>query len=389
MEDQFTKFATALTEHLLTQEPSLHAHPIHKHKLLAARGKDVMAHLNLTPFITTPAEVSAFNLFAKVTDPASFIAAYHAARASTVFETDIPAITNKVSPYAQQFLDNILASAKFLSTEQVMIISDWVKNLDIYCAVKAIESLLNSKADIALLEVAHKRGWNVHFDHLAIRCGCQKNRDAEQVAELLIEKHGYTASQVTAEAYYQFPDGWNAYPLYKILENGQVLRLFVDQSDDDHPNQIIQHWNKVYGFTAHHLAMRATMLNGNQRVAVPLDDVMQALQQHGINILTPTGQYTAGLLLQVFTTPEKNTKIPQDIKQELASYNKNLETVIENGKLLELVSRKEMDLDFAERLLALYGLKFDPDNPLHSAPVYQYFLPVQAQHVIKSSQAVA
>lgn len=388
MQDQFDQFASDLADHLLAHDSSLQANPDHKQKLQAARNKDEMATLDLTPFIATPSEASAYQFFTDVTDSKSFIAAYHAARASAVFESDIPDITTKVSPFAQQFLDDILASAAMLTPQQVTIISDWVKNLDVYCAIKAIESLLNSKADIALLELAHDHGWNIHFDHLAIRCGSKKNRDAEQVADLLIKQHGYVASQVTTEAYYQFSDGWNAYPLYKILNNGQVLRLFIDQSDDDHPYQIIQHWNMVYGFTAHHLAMRATTLNPKGRIAIPLNDIIQQLQKRGINIMTPTGQYTSGLLLQVFTSPERNNKVPQVIKQTLATIGKKLETVIENGKLLELVSRKEMDLIFAERLFALYGLSFDPTNPLHSAPVYQYFLPAQAQHVIESSQAV-
>ena len=389
MEEQFNHFAAALADHLLTQERALQAHPGHKQQIQAFRCKDELATLDLTPFIATPSEVSGNKFFAKVTDTASFISAYHAARASSVFEEDLPTIFKKVSPFAQQFLDNILSSAEKLTTQQVLIISDWVKNLDVYCAVKAVESLLNSKADMALLEIARDLSWSVHFDHLAIRCGSKRNRDAEQVAELLINEHGYVAAQVIEEAYYQFPDGWNAYPLYKILNNGQVLRLFIDQSDDDHPKQIIQHWNKVYGFTAHHLAMRATKLHGNQRRAVPMDEIMTTLQKHGIEIMTPTGQYTSGLLLQVFTCPEINTKVPQAIKQELAKFDENLETIIGNGKLLELVSRKEMDLVFAEHLFALYGLNFSPTNPLHSAPVYQYFLPAQAQHVIKSSQVVA
>jgi len=388
MEEQFIRFASDLAKQLLTQEQSLHADPQYQQKLRASRSKDDLATLDLTPFIATASNVSAYKFFDKVKDPASFIAAYHAARASAVFETDLPAISDKVLPFAQEFLDKTLACAETLTTQQVMIISNWVKNLDVYCAVKAIESLLNSKADIALLEIAHNYGWSVHFDHLAIRCGCKRNRDAEQVAEMLIRDHDYIASQVTAEAYYQFPDGWNACPLYKILDNGQVLRLFIDQSDEGHPKQIIQHWNKVYGFTAHHLAMRATTIKGKQRVAVSLDDIMQALQKHGINIMTATGHYTAGLLLQVFTSPERNTEVPQDIKRELAKVAENLGAIIGNGKLLELVSRREMDLSFAERLFTLYGLKFNPANPLHSAPVYQYFLPAQAQHVIKSSQAL-
>jgi hypothetical protein len=58
---------------------------------------------------------------------------------------------------------------------------------------------------------------------------------------------------------------------------------------------------------------------------------------------------------------------------------------IENAKPIELVSRREMPLAFARRLYALYGLEFAPDNPRHSAPLYSYFLPAQAAHVIRTS----
>ena len=187
------------------------------------------------------------------------------------------------------------------------------------------------------------------------------------------------------EAFYQFPDGWNAYPLYKVLENGQVLRLFIDQSDAEHKTQIIQHWNNVYGYTAHHLAIRATMTEDGERRAVPLEEVMEALTKRGIKIMTPTGEYTSGLLLQVFTKPEINPSIPNDLKQSIAQHGEELNRMIENGKLLELVSRKELTSELAVKLFALYGLKFDIANDVHSAPVYQYFLPAQAAHVIRTS----
>jgi hypothetical protein len=265
------------------------------------------------------------------------------------------------------------------------MVGKWLAGLDVYTAVKSVESLLNSRADVALLEVAQQCNWNVHFDHLAIRCGSKASGDAERVVDMLKEHHGYVSTHFPEEAFYQFPDGWNAYPLYKVLENGQVLRVFVDQSDADNKTQIIQHWNHVYGYTAHHLAMRATLVEGGQRRAVSLQEVMDALGKRGIGIMTPTGEYTSGLLLQVFTKPEKNTAIPPALKQSVAQHSADLAVMIENGKLLELVSRREMSTNNARKLFALYGLKYDVNNPLHSAPLYQYFLPAQAAHVIRTS----
>lgn len=295
-----------------------------------------------------------------------------------------------VSDYAQTFVTNLFASAaESISDTQAELIAAWVKNLDVYTAVKAVESLLYSKADLTLLEIAASYHWTVHFDHLAIRCGTQGRKDAERVVDMLVQHHGYKPSQVKQEAYYQFPEGWNAYPLYKTLSNGQMLRLFIDQSDADNSSQIIQHWNRVYGYTAHHLAIRATTVNGHERTAAPLADIIHALQQHGVASMTPTGEYTQGLLLQVFTKPEKDPHIPQQLRTEIARWGENLNASIENAKLLELVSRKEMPSRFAQHLFALYGLEYQMGNPLHSAPLYQYFLPAQAAHVIKTSVQVS
>ena len=98
--------------------------------------------------------------------------------------------------------------------------------------------------------------------------------------------------------------------------------------------------------------------------------------------------YTLGMLQQVFTNPEKNRQIPHELKTEIAAFGEDLPETIENAKLLEIVSRKEMPLDLAIEFFTLYGLKFDVNNPLHSAPVYQYFLPAQAAHVIKTSTQI-
>lgn len=383
----FDTFAESLTRELTQQQPLYLNHPDNSSKIQVYSSESKIATLDLTPFEATPAPVTAHKYFDGVQSVKELLDAYASAKKDHLFEDDIIEATVNVSDYALQFLTQILDNAKqSFSDNQARIIAEWIKHLDVYTAVKAVESLLNSCADLKLLEVAPSKDWFIHFDHLAIRCGSKAHNDAERVVQLLTEYHGYTASQVNEEAFYQFPDGWNAYPLYKVLENGQMLRVFVDQSDADAPTQIIQHWNQVYGYTAHHLAMRATRINAKgDKKAVHLDEVMQTLRDNGIAILTPTGHYTEGLLLQVFTKPELNTQIPEGLKTSIVAVHPNLNKTIENGKLLELVSRTELPTAYAKQLYQLYNLEFDARNPIHSAPVYQYFLPAQAAHVIKTS----
>lgn len=382
-------FANKITKQLLATDCSFKAgdEPSQIH---IKGSESEFVTLDMTPFIATPSEVTAEPFFAAVNTVSELLSAYHAAKSSLPFEIDLPNARDTISAYADEFLASLLLSANStLNDAQAKMVAEWVKNLDIYCAVKAVESFCNSRADITLLEIAPRYGWEVIYDHMAIRCGSQAHQGAERISKLLIEKHGYVASQRPKEAYYQFPDGWNAYPLYKILKNGQVLRLFIDQSDANNPEQIIQHWNRVYGYTAHHFGIRATKLVNGVRLAVTLDDLIHALIKEGINIMTPAGHYTHGLLLQVFTHPEKNSNIPAALKAEVVAQAAQLEKSIENAKLLELVSRREMEPRFAWDYFELYGLKYDPANPLHSAPYYQYFLPVQAAHVIKTSQIVS
>lgn len=389
MGNRYAQFAATVVQDLLRDEHGLHALPGSATKIQVQKPDASVATMDLTPFAATPAPPTALPFFDGVHTVEELLAAYTEARHSLPFEEEDAQAMERVAPYARQFLETVLSRAKTrLTNAQAQLVADWVKHLDVYCAVRSVESLLYSRADLALLEAGRDLGWSVHFDHLAIRCGSRAHWDAERVEELLTEQHGYVASQVPEESFYQFPDGWNAYPVYKLLSNGQMLRVFIDQSDAEDRMQIIQHWNRVYGYTAHHLAMRATRLEGNQRVAVPLPDVMAALAKRGVGIMTPTGEYTHGLLLQVFTRPEKDTAIPAALKTELAKTDASLPQVIENAKLLELVSRQEMKTSHARQLFGLYGLNFDPVNPLHSAPLYQYFLPEQAAHVIKTSQQV-
>jgi len=335
-------------------------------------------HLDLTPFESLPQPANAAHWFSDTDNIEQLIAAYQQAKATC---TNEPAA--QVHRYAQNYLDSRFQAARTTYDDaDARLIADWVSQLDTYAAVKSVECLLDSQDNLVLFRIAAKRGWLVLFDHLAIRCGSAKHQHAEQVVTQLLQQ-GYVQPQLQHERFYQFDDGWNAYPLYKMLANGQVIRLFIDQSDADQPQQIIQHWNHCYGFTAHHLALRVVRHTGNHCEAVSLKEVISALAESGIQALTPTGFYTHGLLEQVFLKPHKNTAIPSDIQQTLSAIDPQLATHIKNGKLIELVSRRELPADMVPRFTALYDLK-EPPSPL-SAPIYPYFLPAQAAHVIRTS----
>lgn len=390
-DSDFTQFSRNLSKDLIEND-KFSSIPERTDVVQMTNADQEIVNIDLMPFKAKSQPVTASKYFGSVESVSHLLSAYEAAKSDFVFESDIDDAIAHVSTYANEFLQSIFQKAQHTLTDsQAKLIGQWLTNLDVYTAVKSVESLLNSKADIALIELAQERNWMVHFDHLAIRCGSKANRDAERVVEMLKENHGYVAPQLESQAYYQFSDGWNAYPLYKILDNGQVLRIFVDQSDAENKSQIIQHWNRVYGYTAHHLAIRATAYDNdsNTRVAVSLDEVMDALKKRDVEIMTPTGAYTEGLLLQVFTKPELNTRIPDDLKRSIEMHGEDLNKKIENGKLLEIVSRKELPRETAQKFFALYGIKYDPENPIQSAPVYQYFLPAQAAHVIRTSVQTA
>lgn len=358
-------------------------------KIQIPKPNNEVAVLDLTPFEAHPAQPDVEEYFAAVSTMAELEQAYQRIKKRYRFEDQLPGALSEVSDYAQRFIEALFANARReIHDAQAQAIAEFVKPLDAYTAVKCTESLLYSKADLMLLEIAAEQGWWVHYDHMAIRCGTQLRHNAEQVAQLLKTEHGYVASQIQGEKFYQFPDGWNAYPLYKILTNGQILRLFIDQSDGSSEQQIIQHWNRVYGYTPHHLGISALTVKNGEKQAVPLPQVIDVLSRHGVQAMQPTGMYTHGLLQQVFTKPEKNPSIPQALKNQIARVDEQLAVTVENAKLLEIVSRKEMPPVMAKEFFALYGLSFDADNPLHSAPIYQYFLPAQAAHVIKTSTQI-
>lgn len=375
----FAHFANEVAAHLQATETGWLYHSETPSALQTERDDRQLIHLDLTPFLGKAQPADANQWFADVHTLQALFAAYQQAKATCASEP-----SDHVHPYAERYLQARFSAARVNYTdEDARLIACWVSELDRYAAVKSIECLLDSRDNLALFKLAAHKGWQVLFDHLAIRCGSSTFRHAEQVIEQLQQQHGYVQPQVAHERFYQFEDGWNAYPLYKMLDNGQVIRLFIDQSDADDPRQIIQHWNHCYGFTAHHMALRVVRYEAGRCLAVPLLEVIEALQETGIASLTPTGFYTHGLLEQVFLKPHLNSDVPEDIRQSLSQIDPALNKTIENGKLIELVSRRELPADKAQKLLALYGISAGK-API-SAPVYPYFLPAQAAHVIRTS----
>jgi len=382
-----TDLASDLADYLQQTEPGLHACPQSSTQLLAGREHGQPVMLDLTPVTATPEPVTAAHWFEGVKTVQDLITAYESCRETGMVEQE-PA--HRVHAYAESFRRQIIERVRLaLNDDAAVLIAQWVAQLDTYCAIKAVESLLNSRADRVLLLIARQRHWLVYMDHLAIRCGSQQYGDASRLVDYCCRHFAYVSPQITGEDFYRFDDGWDAYPLYKMLENGLMLRLFIDESSAGFPEQIIQHWNHVYGYTAHHLALRVAHYRAGALTAVPLAMVIAALAGQGIKTMTPTGDYTCSLLQQVFTEPAHTADVPASIRQELSVYGKRLERVIENGKLIELVSRREMPTAFAERYFSLYGITYDAANPCHSAPCYSYFLPAQAAHVIRTSINVA
>ncbi len=376
-----TRIANEIADHLKAYSGMWQRHPDTTTRLLTTREDLQQISLDLTPFSASQTYDDASQFFDSVTSFDDLMAAYKKAKASKKFEP-----SDQVLPYAETFLQACFDRARQVySDEDAALIAEWVKNLDVYAAVKSVECLLDTKDNLALFNLARERDWTILFDHLAIRCSSTPGYDAKAIAEMLVEEHGYEHPQIDDELHYVFDDGWSAFPLYKTLNNGITLRLFVDQSDYGFPEQIIQHWNRVYGYTAHHLALRATRIEQGKKLAVPLADIINNPEDTGIKALQPTGYYTQGLLEQVFLKPHLNKEVPKEITSQLNALHENLGKTIRNGKLLELVSRRELQNDIAEKVYALNGLKYDPENPLHSAPMYAYFLPAQAAHVIQTS----
>lgn len=281
--------------------------------------------------------------------------------------------------YPSTFNAEMLKSLKWLNVQSHERIWNFVRHLDAYTAVKCIENFATNPEILAIFDVADEEGWDIHFDHMAIRCGTDSNNDSKFVSESL-KQYGYQPSQLTTQQQYVFSTGWSAYPMYKLLRNGEVLRVFVDQSDK--PAQIIHLWNKAYGFTCHHMAMRATKKVDCIRHAIPLSELTEKLNAKGVETMPPTGAATNGLLEQLFTKPQINDNLPQDLLDEAKAIDETFPAKLKNGKLIELVSRKELPVTMAETLMNAYDVNYLSQ----SCPIYPYFLPEQAEHVIATSQ---
>lgn len=327
-------------------------------------------------------DATALTFFSDITDAPSLIHAYHEAKKSLPFEEDDKQAYAHVSPYAHNYMMHALEAAQELKNNECQRIADFVKNLDIYTAVRSCETFFANHANLTLLHVAKEQGWTPLFDHLAIRTGSRSNDSAEYIADYLIEHHGYSYAPIEGQRFYEF-DNWSAYILYKQLKNGLLLRLFIDQSDSD--TQIIQHWNHAYGYTAHHLGLRCVQAHKKGLHALSILDVADKLKKRGMSIMEPTGLYTQGMLEQLFTRPQRDEALPLSLKKSFDRYDSHLFEVIKNAKLLELVSRRELPNNLKQIYFKEMGLIFEAENPLHSAVFYNFFLPAQAAHVIKTS----
>lgn len=389
MIDAHKQFGIKLAEWLTSHLPDIKINPHSPTQILLPRNNQnndqQWVAMELTPIRTAASNHTVADLFDNIHSISQIIDIYRHLKSTYLFEEQIESAMTQVHSYADQFIEQLIKrSLRNLDDKHARLIANWIKHLDPYTCVKAIESLLYSKADLQLLAIADQQKWNIHFDHLAIRCGSQANQDAERIVDFLVNHHGYSMPQIQNQRYYRFNDGWNAYVLFKILMTGQAILLFIDQSNANQPEQIIQHWNRVYGYSAHHLAIRITD-NLQPRNALSLEQIASLCEADSIRFLTPTGLYTHQLLEQVFTRPEQNKQIPESLLNEIALSGSTLPTVLLNGKLLELVSRRELPESMKKDWFNLYGITYQPDNPLHSAPAYSYFLPAQAAHVIRTS----
>lgn len=385
MNDYTTRIANDLANYLSANETCFTVSPENRSIVHLDMKNQETTSLDLSPFCGELHSANAESIFSGVITAEDLMNAYRYALDCFLLEDSIPGAITHVDLFSFTHINHLVDEGiSDISDQEAQRIAKWLQSLDIYSALKSLESLLNNKADRVMLEVAEEQGWSLIFDHLAIRCGSEKRGDARRIVDFLCSKYGYSPAISVAEQHYRFAEGWDAYLLYKQLNNGLLLRLFVDESSKGHDKQIIQYWNWVYGYTAHHLAVRAIKKSHSNWKSVPLSEFISAMTDKGVKSLAPTGSYTQGLLEQVFTQPSL-VLIPEYIEKELQVIDPDLSRLVRNGKLIELVSRREMPLEFVERLYLVHGIEFEADNPLHTSPMYTYFLPAQAAHVIRTS----
>ncbi len=371
-----------ITDWLMTQNTAferdainpaqLHFYPTHN------RYAGLKVSFNLSP-VDLPLEVAdAQQQFQQVQTINSLISQYWEVRRTHHFEHDIPAAMDNIHPWADDFLEALMASASAHFTDQdACLIAKFVSTLDSYAAIKTIESLLNNPQDVLLLRIAKENDWQVHLDHIAIRCGNQRNEDAERIFNFLMKHHHYYPPQHIEEAYLLSTEGWSAYPLYKVMNNGQLIRIIVSQADSEHAQQAIQHWNHVYGYTAHHIGLRLTKHNAEEgRQQVSLTEISQSQQSTIFKLNTVIK--SANLMHQVLLNTAKPNLLPNDILTAAQSFNPEILTILRQGKLIELISRLELPDTLKEKWFKLYQIRYEPSNPIHSVPAFNLFSPLKA-----------
>ncbi|VAW71208.1 hypothetical protein MNBD_GAMMA12-2135 [hydrothermal vent metagenome] len=341
---------------------------------------------NLSP-VDLPLEVAdAQQQFQHVQTINTLISQYWAVRQANHFEHDIPVAMDNIHPWADDFLDTLMTAASTHYTDQdACLIAQLISTLDSYAAIKTIESLLNNPQDILLLRIAKENNWQVHLDHIAIRCGNQRDEDAERIFNFLMKHYHYYPPQHIEEAYLLSSEGWNAYPLYKIMNNGQVIRIIVSQADSEHHQQTIQHWNHAYGYTAHHIGLRLTQHSAEKgRQQVSLTEINHSQQNNIFNLDAVIK--SSNLMHQVFLNPVKVNSLPNDILAGAKKVDPEILTSLKQGKLIELVSRLELPETLKEKWFTLYQIRYEASNPIHSVPAFNLFTPFKADcHYIKEA----
>jgi len=344
------------------------------------------ASYNLTP-VDVPMEVADASSFQQVKTIDELISQYWSVRNDNPFEHDIPGAMDNIHPWADEFLEQLMANAASQFDDQdAQLIAQLASTLDIYTAIKTIESLLNDPQDITLLKLAKQNNWQAHLDHIVIRCGNQKHEDGERLFNFLMKYHHYYPPQHIEDAYLLSNQGWNAYPLYKVMVNGQMIRIFIDQSDSEHKQHAIQHWNHSYGYTPHHIGLRFTTKKSNSRIAVPLPAIINELQKQSILVFNPAKLTTTDLLQNVLIKPHKLNHLPDDIMHGLAEKESELTAALTHGKLIGLVSRLELPENLKQKWFRLYQIAYDSTNPIHSVPAFNLFSPVDSSNQLNLSE---
>lgn len=342
--------------------------------------QQTVSSYNLTP-VDVPMEVADASSFQQVNTIDELISQYWSVRNDNPFEHDIPDAMDNIHPWADEFLQQLMAdAASQFDDRDAQLISKFVSTLDIYAAIKTIESLLNDPQDIALLKLAKQNNWQAHLDHIVIRCGNQKHEDGERLFNFLMKYHHYYPPQHIEDAYLLSNQGWNAYPLYKVMVNGQMIRIFIDQSDSEHEQHTILHWNHSYGYTPHHIGLRFTTEKSNSRMSVPLPAIINQLQKQNIQVFNPTDLNSTNLLQKVLIKPHKQNHLPADIMQGLAKKDPVLNTALTQGKLIGLVTRLELPENLKQKWFRLYQIAYDSTNPIHSVPAFNLFSPVDSNN---------